>query len=278
MTSFSKNVMAVLYESPTIRSFVRLLQQLRTSQQSNATSQGLRISEGNSDVCLRLEVSGQQLTFESDSPADIAEMSGLHELRFAKNMLSAVSPGDIVWDIGANVGLYSVLFSQVCGESGHVYAFEPNPVCRAKLEANLATNRVKNVTVLSHALGGEDGTVQFVADPVEPNTVGHIGRQGETSEHQFQVECRKPDTLVKEKIAPSPCLLKIDVEGFEYEVITSTEKLFQEPNCRKIFCEIHSRILADRSLPYAPRAIRKHLIKQGFTVEWVDSSHIVAAR
>ena len=76
----------MLYESYMIRSIVRTLQGLRKSQHSSAASKHLKLSEEKSDVCLRLEVSGKELTFQSDSPADIAEMSGLHELRFAKSM------------------------------------------------------------------------------------------------------------------------------------------------------------------------------------------------
>lgn len=50
-----------------------------------------------------------------------------YETRFQEAMLAAIRPGDVVWDVGANVGLYSRAFSDIAGPSGKVFAYEPSP-------------------------------------------------------------------------------------------------------------------------------------------------------
>ena len=79
-----------------------------------------------------------------------------YEDRFQRSMLGAVRAGDCVWDVGANVGLYSAAFAARVGAGGHVFAFEPSPTNLTELRAKLAGSH--NVTVMPMALGSEAGS------------------------------------------------------------------------------------------------------------------------
>ena len=76
---------------------------------------------------------------------------------------------------------------------------------------------------------------------------------------------------------PQPNIVKIDVEGFEYEVISGMQTRLRAPECRAVFCELHFEVLEKRGLRQTPAKIVKQLRSLGFTkIRWLDVSHISA--
>jgi FkbM family methyltransferase len=71
---------------------------------------------------------------------------------------SVIKPGDVVIDIGAHIGYYTLLFSKLVGTSGHVFAFEPAPDSCDLLRRNVSTNGLNNVTIVNAAVGDNPGT------------------------------------------------------------------------------------------------------------------------
>lgn len=86
-----------------------------------------------------------------------------------------------------------------------------------------------------------------------------------------------PDAMASEKL-PAPTFVKIDVEGFELEVVRGMNSLLRSPTCRSVFIEVHFGLLAQRGQSGAAEAIRKALREMGYTVTWIDASHIQARR
>jgi hypothetical protein len=76
----------------------------------------------------------------------------------------------------------------------------------------------------------------------------------------------------------TPNLLKIDVEGFEEEVLAGMKSLLAAPELRAVFLEVHFAILESRGRSDAPLRIEKLLRDNGLIPNWVDGSHIVAKR
>ena len=71
--------------------------------------------------------------------------------------------------------------------------------------------------------------------------------------------------------------MKIDVEGFEYEVISGMQTTLNAAQCRAVFCELHFEVLEKRGLRQNPARIVKRLRSLGFAkVRWLDASHISA--
>lgn len=75
-----------------------------------------------------------------------------------------------------------------------------------------------------------------------------------------------------------PNVIKIDVEGFEYEVIEGLSAYLSSPTVKSIGIEVHFGILEERGLSQAPRWIERLLNGKGFVVTWADPSHIIATR
>ncbi len=122
-----------------------------------------------------------------------------------------VSAGDVLYDIGAHVGYYSMLSARLVGAAGRVISFEPNPRNAAFLHRHVAANNAGNVTVLETALGDKSGVVRF--DATLGSGTGCVSAGG-----NLEVMMHRLDDLVKEMGVP-PTHLKIDVEGGEHDVL-----------------------------------------------------------
>jgi Methyltransferase FkbM domain len=71
---------------------------------------------------------------------------------------------------------------------------------------------------------------------------------------------------------------KIDVEGFEYEVLEGLDEYIKNLELRLMGIEVHFSILKERGVPQVPQQIETLLQRHGFSVSWPDSSHIIAVR
>ena len=93
-----------------------------------------------------------------------------------------------------------------------------------------------------------------------------------------KVELATGDALVVEGRAAPPNVLKIDVEGFELDVLQGMPKQLASPLLKHIFIEVHFTLLEERGLDGVPSQIERLLRAAGFAVEWLDPSHIHARR
>lgn len=200
-----------------------------------------------------------------------------YEFAFNKALQSAIRRGDIVWDVGANVGLYTTQFSNLAGAAGSVYAFEPAPACFKSLE-NCCKN-MRNVKLFNMALGLQAGTLPLaMADDPLGATHTLISRENSLETNNVNVTVASGDQFIRENNLPIPRVIKIDVEGFEEEVLNGLHLCLQNPQCRAIFCEVHFSLLQARGERQAPSRIQKLLKQSGFQVKWLDASHIAAYR
>lgn len=200
--------------------------------------------------------------------------SGRDEERFHRALLENIKAGDCVWDIGANVGMYSTLFSERVGVDGRVIAFEPSPINRDKLID--AINGFENVLVFPYALGERNSKVLIRQgnDPLGATTrIVEAGR-----DFGLEVELATGDSLIADRGVPVPAVLKIDTEGFEFDVLNGLKTTLQSEIVRAVCIEVHFEILKLRGMPNAPAEMEELLKFHGFRCKWVDASHIVALR
>jgi hypothetical protein len=91
------------------------------------------------------------------------------------------------------------------------------------------------------------------------------------------VEIGVADNLIDEGLE-LPTVVKIDVEGYECEVLAGLSRHLSDPKVRLIGVEVHFGILRERRLGDGPRQIENLLSRSGFAVRWTDASHLIAAR
>lgn len=146
---------------------------------------------------------------------------GSYEQTKQKALQRELKAGDVVYDIGANVGFYSLLASALVGETGRVYSFEPSPVNVEMLRKHLKMNRVANCTVIEAAVGSFDGLAAFEAR--EDRHQGHLVETG-----GLQVRVLTLDRLISESGMRPPSLMKIDIEGAELDCLRGAANLIQK--------------------------------------------------
>lgn len=164
-----------------------------------------------------------------------------------------VRPGAVVYDCGANLGLYARYLTASLG-AGRVVAFEPMPDNQTFLAANLALGGIADrVTVLPVALSDEDGMAEFQVDDMQ-TTSGTLSKVtgGGASEGRRNLElpplttrvpCRRLDTAVAEHGLPPPDVIKIDVEGAEGLLLRGAANLLRDHSPR-LLVELHGAAVA----------------------------------
>jgi FkbM family methyltransferase len=118
-----------------------------------------------------------------------------------------VKPGMVIWDVGANIGFYTLAFSQLTTATGFVYAFEPLGTNFGKLLTHIRLNELTNVTAVQGALSDADGLVGF---DTGPNAL--MGRL-DADLRQYLIPTLTADGFVARYPQAVPDLIKIDVEG-----------------------------------------------------------------
>lgn len=142
---------------------------------------------------------------------------------FRKNL----KPGDTVLDIGAHIGLFSVLTSRLVGDGGKVYAFEPTPFTRGVLQEVIRLNGCDgNVEVLPEAVADKAGTTYFFDTGTEVSNANSLV-QTERSMEKIEIPVTSVDAFVAERGITINCL-KIDVEGAEYDLLKGAKKVLTE--------------------------------------------------
>ena len=200
-----------------------------------------------------------------------------YEEKFSNLMLNSIQYGDCVWDVGANVGLYATKFSDRVGIDGHVVCFEPSPINVAKLRH--ATNGRNNISIQQAALGSVKESVSFSQGLDNLGATSRVLTLGDQlAEDVIKVSVERGDYLVSNGVVPTPAVIKIDVEGFELDVLIGLKETIKQSKVRAIFIEVHFSLLEQRGFPNAPSEIETILKNAGFNYKWPDASHIAGFR
>lgn len=126
--------------------------------------------------------------------------------------------GDRFVDVGANVGLMSLVAARRVGPTGRVDCFEPLPEIRQLLQASISINKLKNLTVHPIALGSNE-SIATISRHLEVNRgSASLAWAGETSD-QLEVRIARLDDVLPDSRTHPPAMIKIDVEGWEFEVL-----------------------------------------------------------
>jgi FkbM family methyltransferase len=166
-------------------------------------------------------------------PLDSLELSIFNSYEpFETSLLTAeIRPGMTIVDLGANIGYYTLLFSKLTGESGRVYAFEPEPQNFALLQQNLSRNERTNVVALNRAASDRAGE-SFLYLSIE----NHGDHQAYPSDDRRR-KVRITMTPVDDCVAGPVDLVKMDVQGFEYHALNGMESTIAASPRLTIFTE-----------------------------------------
>jgi len=182
---------------------------------------------------------------------------GLHEFEDMSFLLHFLRINDLFFDIGANIGSYTILASAV--SKANVVSVEPSNLTFRLLENNISINRSNSfVNCLNIGVGSEKGTARLTADF---DAINHIltNAELENKVSYNEVEIETIDNLVSKY--GCPILIKIDVEGFESEVIKGAHSCLSSPDLKAIIIELNG---SSNRYNQNENLIHKYLIDIGF--------------
>lgn len=148
---------------------------------------------------------------------------GVYEPEILKLLGSNLKAGDIFIDIGANIGQHSMFCSYFCKQ---VYSFEPVKKLFDQFNESIAKNEIHNITSYNYALGDADGEIPMYSNGSSMATSSIVSTTGK---HFIQnVEVVKLDDVYKKLGIDGASLVKVDVEGYEFNVLKGAENFLKK--------------------------------------------------
>jgi FkbM family methyltransferase len=172
---------------------------------------------------------------------------GTYESGMLKTIEKHLPPGGVFFDLGANEGYFTVIGAMRCGAAGRVVAVEPQVRLLGVIDENLLLNGVTWAKVENVAVNDRPGqvTIHLAANTnsgssgLHRSTNYRLPTQEVTAKTLYQVLAEVGMEQVD--------LMKVDIEGFEYEAILGSPEVFRERRVRALALEIHPTLLANRS-------------------------------
>lgn len=164
-------------------------------------------------------------------PDDARYWRGEHEPEVGRALLAALQPGDVVYDIGSHLGYFALAAARMVGNSGRVIAFDGDPDNVSRIRENAAKNEFGGHLQVCHAAVWSRADADKIPfrRGIEPRAQGGVEADGCSpvlgSAELIDVPAVTLDGVMASG-APCPQLVKVDVEGGEYEVLLGATHLF----------------------------------------------------
>jgi FkbM family methyltransferase len=147
--------------------------------------------------------------------------------------LHTLQPGDLFVDVGANIGSYSILAGDC--EGVKVVAFEPVPQTFSWLQKNIKINALENqIEVMKIGLAEQKGSINFSSNL---DALNHVVLQQKHNTSVVKVDVSKLDDILDHKY---PAVIKIDVEGYESQVLNGAKKTLYNTSLIAVIVELNS--------------------------------------
>lgn len=171
-----------------------------------------------------------------------------------------------VLEIGANIGYYALLEASVLKDKGNIIAFEPSPLNIKHLEKNVVLNKFDDkIEVIPLGASSKNGTLEFeVSSSSNLSRVKDIHKNTEDVIEVIEVDVmRVDDYLPSEGISPEEVdVVRMDVEGYEYDVLKGMKSVIEASNPSLFFIELHYELLGQER----KNQILEWMSKNGFEV------------
>jgi len=208
---------------------------------------------------------GKGFWFYADPRFELGYTNGDHEPWLQELLQSELRPGDCFYDVGGHTGFFSLIASRFLGPAGDIVIFEPDPDNIAAIKANMDRNGVSRATLVAAAVWSSAGEVSFERALEESNrTQGHILAEPNSRLARITVNTVRLDDLIFEQGYPAPQLMKMDVEGAEWDALQGARRLLSEIR-PKLLCEVHDPKQMDQ--------IRGYLRQFGYEAEEWNPVH-----
>ena len=185
---------------------------------------------------------------------------GAYERETEAIFRAEIRPDDVVVDVGANEGYFTILAAQLA-HRGRVIAVEPQARCIEAITRNLDANAIKNCTIQPVALGQMQGAGELLLMPEMNSGASSLVRSYRWSRRKQPVEIIDANELAARIGVQDIDFVKVDVEGYEPEVVRGLLPLLRAGRVKKLLLDYHPTILAPRGIK--PEDIHAQIVASG---------------
>jgi FkbM family methyltransferase len=203
----------------------------------------------------RTEVETSEGKFWLDPASEFGQRllnKGIYEPEMVATLKRFLRPGDAFADVGANEGYFSVIASRIVGSEGRVLAVEPQNRLQPVLARNFEINECRNATVTAAAVSDAAGVAELNLAPSMNTGASSLMQRTRYTPKRETVPTRTLQDIVTASRIGKINLLKMDIEGWEYEAILGSRPLFETGVIRAITVELHADHLRARGLDFKP--------------------------
>ena len=209
--------------------------------------EGFRYLLRRNDIVFHYPNSSRRYKVNFDLEWKYIETGYFEEAECVTRLQKIVKPGDTIIDVGANVGRYTLLFSEMVGSNGKVIGFEPDPMNFQVLRENMELNKITNAKLEEEYVTDGKGTVILSNELLGSSGSSMLSCNAATQDliHQVKVDSTSLDEYCQENnILPDG--IKVDVEGSEWLVLKGAGQTIK--SCKRwILLEFHGNILDPES-------------------------------
>ena len=206
-----------------------------------------------------IEIDGQKLFLDKEDSLLLSTRKNNYDRFEIECLKQIIKNGDIVVDLGANIGYYTLILAQLVGKSGHVYAFEPEPSNFEILSKNVKENKHDNVTLVQKAVSDKNGKVKLYVS--KRNLSSHRIFDAEDKRKSIEVDVTTLDEYFQ-KSKKLVKFIKMDVEGAEGATILGASKIIEDSKNLVIMMEYFPKWI--KKFGDIPEEILKSLVGKKF--------------
>ena len=186
-----------------------------------------------------LLTSKKGMDIKEDSIYKQLALDGQREFEATKIIKQIIKPGYKIFELGANVGYYALLEAKLIGESGKIYAVEPEKNNFTILKKNIELNRLKNIKVDNIAISDKDGQYPLY---VTANSNLHSMIKPKSGDYREEMVVTKSvDSYLAEKGGIN--YLRMDIEGYEFQALQGMDNTLKNNPGLKLFIELHAHLM-----------------------------------
>ena len=206
----------------------------------------IRVKKRNLDLTNKVvNVNGYNLALLPNDDGISTELAlfNTHEPLNTELLTQNLKKGMVCFDVGANIGYYTLLESKMVGDEGKVIAIEPSPINFKQLQKNIQNEKAKNVELYQIAGGDQNGTIKFLLDP-HSNLSRIISNEEKVREKGeiVDVPMKKLDSFLEASTIKTLDFIRMDVEGYEFNILEGMRNSIKKFR-PAIQMEVHTRIL-----------------------------------
>jgi FkbM family methyltransferase len=181
---------------------------------------------------------------------------------------SIIKPGSVVLDIGANIGYHTLLFAKLVGQSGKVFAFEPDPANFRLLEKNVSVNGYPNVALEQKAVSNRNEKKKLYLHESNPMMHTIFKSQQRSGLDSVEIDTISLDNYFS-NYGGKIDFIKMDIEGSEYTALEGMQTILQRQNDIKLLVAFNPSAI--REYGYKPEQQIDLLVSNGFTVYFANA-------